>query len=475
MTGIGLIVVFLISIFALFGLIVAAKWEPFIALLVVTIGVGVATGMDLSEIPGVMTDGFGTSLAGVGILIGVGVMFGQLLGSAGAIQKIALGMLRLTGQKQAATAVAGTGALVSIPVFFDAAFIILVNLIRSLSTRAKVSMMTLTTSLAVGLIITHGVVPPTPGPIIVADNVGVSLGIFMGYGIIVSIPAIIVAGVLYAKWIGRNQPLFDTTAPAPGYDPEHGIAGLDQSFKSSDGSQPVAGRATTETKPAERAEISTLRSFTLLCLPIAIILAGAIVGMFELDNPIAKFVVFLGNPNIGLLIGLLVTAVAVRRYLGVKPTVLYQKAISDGGLVLLISGAGGAYGAMLTSTGVGDYLVDRMTAWSMPILLLGFLFAQLLRASLGNTTLALITASSVLGPLVVELGASPLLLGLAICAGGIGLSLPNDSGFWVVNKFSGLSVKDTLKTWTAGGTLAGVTVLASVYVLSFFEGVLPGL
>lgn len=453
MTGVGLIAVFLASIALLFFLILKLKWEPFLALLVATIFVGLVAGMPVLEVPAVMTEGFGSSLAGVGILIGLGVMFGQLLGSAGAIQAIAQALLRITGVKRAPTAVAFTGAIVSIPVFFDAAFIVLVNLIRSISVSAKISIMTLTTALAVGLAATHGLVAPTPGPIVVADQVGASLGLFIAYGLVVAVPAVLVAAIFYAQWVGRNKPVYD---PAT-----HGVAAKDL-----DGSE-----AEEDSGP----KISTSRAMFLLALPIVIILVGAFVGLADIDHPIANAIEFIGDPNMGLLIGLLVTAVGVRPYLREKASVLYQKAIADGGLVILISGAGGAYGGMLNESGVGDYLVKTMTGWSIPILLLAFLFSQILRVSLGNTTLALITASTVLGPMAFELGASPILLGLAICAGGIGLSLPNDSGFWVVNKFSGLSVAETLKTWTVGGTIAGVTALGAVYVLSLFQGILPGI
>lgn len=212
MTGFGLILVFLASIALLFFIILKLKWEPFLALLIATIFVGLVVGMPFGDIPGVMKEGFGSSLAGVGILIGLGVMFGQLLGSAGAIQAIAQALLKVTGTKRAPTAVAFTGAIVSIPVFFDAAFIILVNLIRSISVRAKISMMTLTAALGVGLAVTHGLVPPTPGPIVVADQVGVSLGVFIAYGIVVATPAVIVAAIFYAQWVGRNKPLYDPSA-----------------------------------------------------------------------------------------------------------------------------------------------------------------------------------------------------------------------------------------------------------------------
>jgi GntP family gluconate:H+ symporter len=443
-----LIIIFLLAIASLFLLIIKFKWEPFLALLGVSLLVGLLAGIPTTEIPEVITKGFGESLAGVGLLIGLGIMFGQLLGASGAIEKIAQSLLKVFGAKNSPFAVSLTGSMVSIPVFFDAAFIILINLIRNLSVKAKISMVTLTTALSVGLIVTHGVVPPTPGPLIVADNTGAELGFFIFYGLIVSVPAVIVAGVFYGRWVGKNKPL---------YAPDLATHPVDGSVKN------------------DRKEISASLSFGLLFLPIILIVVGAIVELVDIDNVFTKVILFIGEKNTALFLSLLITAFMLRPYLAEKTSELYKEAIASGGLIILISGAGGSFGAILNASGIGEYLVHLMTGWSMPILLLAFLFSQILRATLGNTTLALITASTVLGPMASDLGASPLLLGLAICAGGIGLSLPNDSGFWVVSKFANLSLVDTIKTWTVGGTLAGLTVLVMVYVLSIFQGVLPGI
>lgn len=450
-----LIVIFLLSIVLLLLLIIKFNWEPFLALIGVSILVGLLAGIPAMEIPIVITEGLGSSLAGVGLIIGLGIMFGKLLEASGAVHKIAKTLVKVFGTKKTPSAVSFTGGLVSIPVFFDAAFIILVNLIKNLSKQAKISMMTLTTSLSVGLIVTHGMIPPTPGPLIVADNVGASVGFYILYGIIVSIPAVLVAGVFYAKWIGKNKPVYSN-------------ADEDSEVQSK-------GNENITDSIGEKKEISAGLSFGLLLFPIVLIVIGAFLDLQNYDNILTNTLMFIGETNVALFISVLVTAFMVRPYLKEKTSSLYKDAIESGGLIILISGAGGGFGAVLNEGGIGNYLVELMTGWSMPILLLAFLFAQILRAALGNTTLALITASTVLGPMAAELGNSPLLLGLAISAGGIGLSLPNDSGFWVVNKFSNLSVKDTLKTWTAGGTIAGVTALGMVYVLSLFEGILPGL
>ena len=447
-----LVLIFLLSIVILFLLIIKFKWEPFLALIAVSLLVGVLAGVPALEIPSIITEGFGNSLAGVGLIIGLGIILGKLLESSGAIETIAQSLVKIFGKKKTTSAVTFTGSLVSIPVFFDAAFIILVNLIKSLSKKAKISMVTLTTSLSVGLIVTHGIVPPTPGPLIVADNVGASVGFYIIYGIIIAIPAVIVSGVFYAKWIGRNAPIYSKEND----DLENHDINENEIL-------------------SHRKEMSATLAFGLLLFPIILIVIAAFLELGNYNNVLTNTLMFIGETNIALFISVIITAILVKPYLETNTATLYKNAIESGGLIILISGAGGGFGAILNESGVGNYLVDLMTGWSMPILLLAFLFSQILRASLGNTTLALITASTVLGPMAIELGASPLLLGLAISAGGIGLSLPNDSGFWVVSKFANLSVKDTLKTWTVGGTIAGLTALGMVYILSIFQGVLPGL
>lgn len=166
---------------------------------------------------------------------------------------------------------------------------------------------------------------------------------------------------------------------------------------------------------------------------------------------------------------------ALKPYIKEDSKTVFAKAFNQSGLVILITGAGGAFGKVVQETGIGDLLIAMMQGLNMPALLLAFLFSQILRASLGSATVALVTTSAIMGPIATDLGVSPVLLGLAICAGGVGLSLPNDSGFWVVSKFGRLSITETIRVWTIGGFLSGVTVLLFVYILSILQGILPGL
>lgn len=204
LTGNLLIVVFLGALAALFFLILKVKLEPFLALVGVALATGLVIGMPLNEVASTVTTGFGNTLAGVGILIGLGVIFGQFLGASGAVEKIAGAVLRLFGAKKSPAGLALTGTAVSIPVFFDAAFVILSGLIRSLASKTGISVVTFVTALGVGLIVSHNMIAPTPGPLVVAENTGAELGFFILYGLIVAIPATLVGGYLYGMFIGKR-------------------------------------------------------------------------------------------------------------------------------------------------------------------------------------------------------------------------------------------------------------------------------
>lgn len=444
--------IFFGSLLLIFGLIVWAKWDAFLALIATAIATGLVVGIGLDKLAGTITGGFGSTLGGIGITIGLGVMLGELLSASGATERIADSLLRRLGDRRAVMAVALTGWVVSIPVFFDAAFVILVSLIRHISKRTRISMVTLITALAVGLITTHAVVPPTPGPMVVAENLKANLGWLILYAIIISVIAILVVGVLYGRWIGRNAP------PASDDD----ASGAQQETA-------AAAEPGTESLP------SAALSFGLLALPIVLILANTVVSAVAPGTGAARLFAFLGDKNVALFIAVLASLFTLRSYFKAQTNAILSNAVKACGTILLITGAGGAFGSVISASGIGDYLVEVMQAWNLPIIILAFLFSQILRMALGSTTVALVTTSSVLGPVVAQLGVSPVLVALAISAGGIGLSLPNDSGFWVVTNFGGFEVRDTFKTWTVGGTLAGLVCLILVLILSLFQGILPGL
>ncbi|GKV65309.1 MULTISPECIES: GntP family permease [unclassified Sporosarcina] len=443
-----LIIIFLLSLAALFFMILKLKIEPFVTLIIVAFVTALVLGFPLADIPGVITTGFGNTLIGVGILIGLGVIFGQFLGVSGAIEKIAEAVLRVFGIKRSAAGLSLTGIAVSIPVFFDAAFVILSGLVKSLARRTGISIVTFVTALGVGLIVSHSMIAPTPGPLVVAENTGADLGLFIFYGIICAIPATMIGGYFYGTFIGKR---IKTT-------PEE----LEEDI-------------VVPEKVEGQKEISTGLSFFMLGLPIILILLNTVTDLWLEEGTASRILGFIGDKNVALLISVIVALIVLKPYIHVPYNTLYDEAINSAGMIILVTGAGGAFGAVINQSGIGDYLIETMQGWSIPVLVLAFIFSQILRASLGSATVALVTTSSILGPMTAELGVSPILLGLAICAGAIGLSLPNDSGFWVVNKFGRLTIPQTIQAWSIGGFIAGLSALGMVYLLDLLSGFLPGL
>ncbi|MCD8140536.1 MAG: GntP family permease [Planctomycetaceae bacterium] len=452
-----LLLAFVIALAFVMGTIIKYKMHPFMSLLVGALIMGLIVGLPLPDIGAAIARGFGNTMGGIGIIIVLGVILGQLLHESGAMENIALTMLRITGEKNAVFATNITGLIVSIPVFFDAAFVILINLIKQLSLKGKLPYISLVCALGVGLITTHCMVIPTPGPLAVADTLGTNIGWMILYGIIVSLIGAYVGGVLYAKRLGampENSAVYTETAEERAVD-----------AAASSGPRPSGGLG-----------------IFLIFLPICIILLGTVVpAVTTLSPAMTNFFKFIGDKNIALLIGVLVAFAFLRRYIHRPFGEVITTCGKQAGSIFIITGAGGSLAAVINATGIGTVLVDSMSGWTSAnaaaaIIVIGWFISQVLRACTGSATVALITTAGILAPIVAGMGTvSPVLVALGICAGGIGVSLPNDSGFWVVNRFSGFSVKQTIMCWTVAGTVTGVTVVVCLLILNFLSGVLPGL
>lgn len=435
-----LLLYFLLALVVLFILILKFKVEPFISLLVTAFGLAFLVGLPIAESSQVIAEGFGSTLAGVGILIGLGIVFGQFLAKSGAVERIAEGILRVTGIKKSPIGIAMTGTVVSIPVFFDAAFVILNKVIGSVTRKTNLPRITFVTALAVGLIVSHSMIIPTPGPLVVAENIGVDLGIFLVAGLFVATIATLVGGYGYGMFMGKRI--------------GHNQSDLEKMEE-------------VEEEPVYKKQISYSLSFGLLLLPIVLILGNTISQLLLPDSPVSTVFSFIGDKNVALLISVITALIVLKPYISESYDDQFKQSMADAGGILLVTGAGGAFGAVINASGMGEYLIEMMTGFNIHVLLLAFIFTQILRASLGSATVALVTTSSILGPQIAELGVHPVLLALAICSGAIGLSLPNDSGFWVVNRFGQLTVAQTLKAWSLGGFIAGLSALGVVYVIYF--------
>lgn len=433
-TGPYLLIAFVVSVAILLFLIIKMKVNPFIALLFSSIVTAFGVQMPMEEIPKIICAGFGGTLTGIGIVIGLGIIFGNLLHEAGATEAIAKGLLKMTGKKNAALAVTAAGFLISIPVFMDAAFVIMMPIVKYVAKETKKSIMVFVCALGVGTIVGHCLVIPTPGPLAVAANMNAGIGGFLLYALVAGICGITVGGWLYGMrfnsypvYEGELEEAIEETKNLPGF----GLA-----------------------------------MATLLFPIILILLSNVVVSVFPKGDFLYELFAFIGEKDIALFLGCIVAFVSLRKYYARSFNTMVVEAADSAGLILLITGAGGAFGKVLSTSGIGDYLVTSMSDMSISPIVLGFLLSALLRASQGSATVALVTTSSILGPAIAGTGVSPVLVGLAICAGGIGFSLPNDSGFWVLSRFSGITVEETLQSWSVGGTLASLAVFAVVMIIA---------
>ncbi len=442
-TGYPLLLAFAASVAILLVSIIKFKLNPFIAMLFTSIVTAFLVRMPMQDIATTICGGFGNTLKSIGIVIGLGIIFGNLLSEAGATEAIAKGLLAKTGNKNAALAVTTAGFLISIPVFMDAAFVIMMPIVKYVARATKKSIMIFVCALGVGTIVGHALIIPTPGPLAVAANMDAKIGGFLFYSLIAGIAAILVAGWLYGKRF-NSYPAYQTA--------EDDLENL-ETVK----------------------EIPTFgRSMLVLLFPIVLILLSNVVTSFVAEGTfVYNLVAFIGEKDIALFIGCIFAYAMLHSYIEKDFNTVVTEAADSAGLIILITGAGGAFGSVLSASGIGDYLVETMTGMNVSPIVLGFVLSALLRVSQGSTTVALVTTSSILGTAIAGTGASPELVGLAICAGGIGFSLPNDSGFWVLSRFSGISVSDTIKSWTIGGTIASLVVFAVVLIISAINGVVP--
>lgn len=421
------------------------KLHPFLALLLAAFGVGLLSGLPASETITAITDGFGGTLGSIGIVIAAGTIIGSLLEKSGGTRVIAHRIVEWIGQARSALAMSITGAIVSIPVFCDSGFVILSPLNRSLASETKKSLATYAIALSMGLYATHVFVPPTPGPIAAAGTLQADIGSVILLGICVTIPVIIVT-YLFAVYMG-NRIYIDPEDYKP--------TETNNSVESDE--QPGFGTALLP-----------------ILVPMVLIALGSIASLpaepFG-DGLIAGIINFLGNPNVALIIGIFFAF----RTIQTRDSKVYGDWVGEGlknaGTIILITGAGGAFGSVLRATNIGDFLGEALAAWNLGIVL-PFLIAAALKTAQGSSTVSIITTASIMVPLLPTVGLAsglgPPLVTLAIGAGAMTVSHANDSYFWVVSQFSGMDVSQAYRLQTMGSAVAGITGMAAVFLLSLF-------
>ncbi|APU12818.1 MULTISPECIES: GntP family permease [Actinoalloteichus] len=467
-------------------LVIKFKFQPFVALLIASIGFGLSTGMQPVALVDLMVDQMGGALGQVALVIGLGAIFGEVLQRAGAAERLATTLIDRFSDRNVAWGLGFAGFLVSIAVFIDVAIVILVPMLYSIARRTGRSLLFYGIPLCAGLSVTHTFIPPTPGPIATAGIMNADLGLVILFGVICGLPAMLVAGPIFGRFISKR--IFvpvpeDIAAPSPvvagGRSSDGAPAAATPDADSTSGSGQSAGPTSPGSPSPAEEPVRELPSFLsvvgALLLPLVLILGGT-TGSLLLQEGSAPHtaLAFIGHPVIALLLTCLYTLYffGVRRgSSGDELQKMATRALAPAGVIILITGAGGVFGGFLVESGLGEVLADAMQEWNIPIVLFGFLTSALIRISQGSGTVAMITGATLTAPLAesMDLGGPMLALTcIAIACGGTAFSHVNDSGFWMANRYFGMSVADTLRSWTVMKTAVGLTGLAVVLILSQF-------
>lgn len=432
----------LVAVFVLVYLVLKTRVHAFIAMLIASSIAGFIGGMSVTETLGAITKGFGSTLGSIGIVIGLGVMMGSVLEVSGAAEKMAYSFIKFLGKKKEEWALAITGYVVSIPIFVDSAFVILYPVAKALAKNGKRSLLTLGVALAGGLVVTHHTVPPTPGPLGVAGLFNVDLGAMLLVGVGLAIFPV-VGMVLYAKWLDKKYPSFNQEAFSQ--------AELKQKFDDY-----IASR---EQKNLPSLSLSLLP----ILLPIGLIFIKAMLDLLAKGNPaisemrLYPLFAFIGHPMIALAISVLIAVYTLLPKMDKTSTALHlEEGVKTAGIILLVTGAGGALGAVLRESGAGLLLAEQVAGLPISPILIPFIVSTLVRFIQGSGTVAMITAASISAPILAQIpGVNMLLAAQAATMGSLFFGYFNDSLFWVVNRMMGINdVKKQMIVWSVPTTIA---------------------
>ena len=439
-----LVIEAVIGLVLLLVLIIKFKIQAMVSILIGALTIGLLAGMPFEDIISAVNDGMGNTLKGIALLVGLGSMFGAILEVSGGAQTLAVTMVKWFGDKKAAWALGITGLVIAMPVFFDAGLIILIPLAFSLAKRTNRSSLFYAIPLLAGLAVGHAFIPPTPGPVLVATMLNVDLGWVILVGIFCGIFSMIVAGPVWGSICGKKHYI-----PVP----EH-----------------VANQPDIDE--------SKLPNFWtivgIILIPLVLIILDSVAGVVPAMAPIQPILGFLGEPFVALLIA----TVAAMLILGIKHGYkteelekIMTKSLEPTGLILLVTACGGVLRYMLQYSGLGEVIGNAVSSANLPIVIVAFVVAALVRICVGSATVAMTMAAGIIAAMPEIASLSPLYLACttaAIAGGATVCSHFNDSGFWLVKSLVGMDEKTTLKTWTIMETLVGGTGFIVALIISFF-------
>ncbi|WP_149304522.1 GntP family permease [Pareuzebyella sediminis] len=442
-----ILILLLLSVALIVVLTAKLNVHPFLALLCASFFFALFSGMPFDTILTSIEEGFGGTLGKIGLVILLGVIIGAFLENTGGAYKMAEVVLRIIGRKRVHAAMAIIGYIVSIPVFADSGFIILNPLNKSLSKKAKLSVAGTGVALILGLMLTHVLVPPTPGPIAAAGILGADIGLVMVLGVLVSAAGLVVA-IIYSKRVA-GKVYIDPN-------PEFSDAEIEDKIQKAP---------------------SAFKSFLPILVPILLIVGKSVVEFTILEEGEGSWwmdiIAFIGSPVIALIIGMLLAFLLPKKF---DKAVLTEsgwvgKALLSASTILLITGAGGIFGKILQNSGIGTIMADMLAGVSLGIWL-PFILTAAIKTAQGSSTVALITAASIMAPLMASMGIETelqkALLVIAIGAGAMVVSHANDSGFWVVTQLTGMDTKTGYRLYTLGTLIVGVFCAFLVFLISLF-------
>lgn len=444
MIDLTLIVAVLVGIAVLLFLILKLRIQAFIALLIASILVGVIAGMEPKDIIDTMQQGMGDTLGFVAMVVGLGAIFGSILEHSGGAEALAKYLLSKFGEKRASWALMLTGFFVAIPVFFDVAFIILVPLIYSLQRKTKKSLLFYGIPLLAGLTVTHAFIPPTPGPVAVADILKADLGWVITFGFLAGLPAAVISGPFFGRFVAKK---IHVDAPVL----EGEMSGQDH--------YPAVGLIAS-----------------IIGLPILLIVGNTVLNSpmaegLQISKDVKSWLQMIGHPFSALILANIIAWYVLGIARGLSSKSLLQittKSMAPAGIIILLTGAGGVFKQILVNTRTGEMLANYFADQGVSLFLFAFLAAVLVRILQGSATVAMITAAGLTAPLLTGniTDMDKALLVIAIASGASILSHVNDSGFWLVSKYLGLSEKQTFGSWTVMTTILALVGFGMVSILS---------
>ncbi|MFB7638763.1 GntT/GntP/DsdX family permease [Peribacillus butanolivorans] len=446
MSSSTLILLFVLAIVVLLYLVMVKKMQPFLVLLIVSVLLGLFAGVDPIKVVESVQKGMGETLAQISIIIGLGAMFGEILNVSGGAERIASTLIDKFGEKRLNWAFVLSGFLVGIPVFFTVGFVVLIPLLYSVVRRTNKPILYFGLPLLSGLAVTQSFFPPHPGPVSTIAILGADTGWVILFGFLTGLPAAIVAGIFYGRFISKKIPLLlPENVEVPKFDNKKELPGF-------------------------------LLIISLVLLPLVLMLSGTFADLFFAEGSGGYVALqFLGSPIIVLTIAVLLTLYVLGKKRGFSNTDLQSittKAFEPIGGILLIIGAGGIFKQILIDTGTSKIIGDVMSDFGGGSLIItAFLISAAIRVALGSATVTMVTTSSLMLPAIQQIDLSQPMLALivvTIASGATVLSHFNDGAFWMVGKYFGLTEKQTLMSWTVTETIIGCVGFVLCFIISFF-------